>query len=483
MSTLDATGLTVDRFPEIVDRIQTTQQAEISADLVYNDNTVIHQINSIVASMAADNAALVEAVYNAKRLSTATGVDLDYLGALKGIFRLNESRSNTSFQRFTGDAGALIPASSLFENPSTGDRFYNQDSIVLSSSECLTANITVLTLLDSTEYTVVVEGTTYAYTSDGSATNQEIVEGLRDVINADSGATYTASATATTLTIASDTNDTISIVVTTYLRVATVTIYGYLEAVNTGRIVAPPDTVTSIISTVAGLTSTSNDEQYILGRSTETDDEYRTRIAIGEGSPCLGTPPSIEAYLLANVAGIGSATVIENATSTVDGAGRPPHSYEVIVTGGTDADVAEAVWYSHGAGIELFGNTSEIYVDPRGRPHTVYFSRPTAINIAIRVTYTAYPEEVLPGNAEELMRTALVEYVNDLGGDVDVIVGRMFSVVYGAVDGLDDVTIETQTLTSPGDTPVGLDWDTARIEIDDNEFASTTGIDIYFVSA
>jgi uncharacterized phage protein gp47/JayE len=482
MSSLDENGLIIDRFPDILSDIESDQRTNISADLVYNDNTVIYQLNSIVASLVGNNAELLEAVYNAKRLSTATGIDLDYLGALKGIYRLPDSFSQTTFQQFVGDAGTLIAAGSLFSNPVTADQFTNPEQIVLSPTSCTQAILEVTTLLNTTLYSVTINDVVYSITSDVSATRQEIVDSLETEITSGGDATFTANSVGETLVLASVDDNPISVIVTTYMSVTNMTAFGSLTAVAPGRVVAPPNTVTNVVSTIPGLDSTTNTEQYTLGRLEETDDEYRIRIGEGEGSPCFGTPPSIEAYLLANVPNIGSATVIENATSTTDVEGRPPHSYEVIVTGGTNADVAEAVWTSHGAGIELFGNTSEVYVDPRGRAHTVNFSRPTPVNAAVRVTYTLYDEEVFPGNGELLITQAVVDHVNGLEGGQDIIVGRMFGSIYNSVAGLDSITVEIQELASPGDTPVGGSWTTTSIPVSDDEFASTTDVDISFVA-
>jgi len=483
MSTLDENGLVVDRFPDIVENIEASQRANISSSFSYQDNTVIYQLNSLFASMVADNAELIEAVYNAKRLSTATGVDLDYLGALKGVTRLGDINSATSTQEFTGQAGVTIPTGSLFANPVTGDQFTNPEQILLSANSCQNATLTVVNLLNSTLYSVTVDGTDYSITSDPSATALGIMTALRDAIEADGDATYTASLVGSNLFITTDNPDNpIEVGVTTYIAVSTVMTRGSLESVVPGRVVVNPNTVTQIVSTIAGLTSTTNPDQYSIGRLTETDDEYRARVAGGTGSGGLGTVPSIEAYLLSQVPNIADAVVIENDSNTVDLDGRPAKSYEVIVTGGAVEDIAEAVWYSKGAGIELVGSQTQIYVDPRGRPREVKFTRPTVVNVAIQVTYTLYDEEAFPGNGEQAMKDTVVEQVNSLSSGVDLILGRLYGPIYTAVPtGIDSLTIEAQTITNVGDTPVGGSWDTARIAIDENEFVSVNIVDVYII--
>ncbi len=484
MSTLDENGLVIDRFPDIIEAQETAQRADISTAFVYRDNTIIYQLNSLFASRSSDLAELIEAVYNAKRLSTATGIDLDYLGALKGVPRLGDIPSSTDSQQFVGQAGTTIPVGSLFSNPVTEDRFTNTSQITLSSSSCLDATLEVVTLLNNTDYTVSINGTDYTINSDPTASALGIMTALRDAITADTNAVYTAALVGDTLKITTDdVDDNIAVIVTTYIAVAEVTSRASLESVSSGRIIVNPNSVTQTISTIPGLTSTNNPEQYTIGRLKETDEEYRPRIASGQGNPGLGTVPSIEAYLLANVTNIVDAVVIENATNAVDGEGRPDKSYEVIVTGGADNDIAEAIWFSKGAGIELHGDVTEVYVDPRGRPREVKFTRPTVINVAIELTYTLYDEEAFPGNGEQTMIDTILANVNTLGSGVDLILGRLYGPIYSNVSaGLDSVTLRSQVITTPGDTPVGGSWDTVRIPVDANEFVNVTSVDIYIVS-
>ncbi len=484
MSTLDENGLVVDRFPDIVETIEDSQRNDISSTLAYRDNTLVYQFNAIYADRAADLAELIEAVYAANRLSTATGLDLDYLGALKGVPRLGDIVSSTDSQEFIGAAGTLIPSGSLFSNPATNDRFTNASQIVLSASNCLTATLEVVNLLNSTDYTVSIDGTNYTITSDPVATALGISTALRNAINADAAATYTASLVGDDLFIETDDdNNPLEVIATTYISVAEVKILGSLEAVSPGRVIANPNAVTQVISVIPGLVSTTNPNQYTIGRLKETDEEYRPRIAAGQGNPGLGTVPSIEAYLLANVVNIVDAVVIENSTNDTDADGRPAKSYEVIVTGGSNDNIAEAIWFSKGAGIELVGDIDVNYTDPRGRPRLVKFTRPTVINVALEISYTLYDEEAFPGNGEQLMREAATTEVNALGSGVDLILGRLNGPIYSNVGtGVDSLTIRSQVITSPGDAPAPGNWDTVRIPAGESEFINITDIDVYIIS-
>jgi len=68
--------------------------------------------------------------------------------------------------------------------------------------------------------------------------------------------------------------------------------------------------------------------------------------------------------------------------------GRPGKSFEIVVDGGTDQDIAEAIYDSKPAGIQTYGNQNVTITDAFGNPVTIYFSRPTVIPIYINVSLT-----------------------------------------------------------------------------------------------
>ena len=184
---------------------------------------------------------------------------------------------------------------------------------------------------------------------------------------------------------------------------------------------------------------------------------------------------------LENTVGVSSATVVENDQITVDGEGRPPKSFECVVSGGTDNAVATTIWETKPAGIETFGNTTIIITDVRGTQREINFTRPAATNIAIQVTYTLYDEEVFPVDGEDTIKQVCVDYTNSLGLGVDVIPQRYFGPIFEAVTGIEGLVVEVQTLVNAGDAPNPANWQTTPIEISATEFASTVTSDVTVV--
>jgi hypothetical protein len=90
-------------------------------------------------------------------------------------------------------------------------------------------------------------------------------------------------------------------------------------------------------------------------------------------------------------------TVWENDTDYTDADGRPPHSVEALVLGGTNEAVARAVWAAKAAGIASYGSTSATFTDSRGVSRTASFSRPTSLlmyaTVEVEVDPAAYEGE------------------------------------------------------------------------------------------
>jgi uncharacterized phage protein gp47/JayE len=151
--------------------------------------------------------------------------------------------------------------------------------------------------------------------------------------------------------------------------------------------------------------------------------------------------------------------------------GRPPKSFESIVQGGTDAAVALDIWLTKPAGILPFGDTAVNITDSSGNQQTINFTRPAAVNLNFEVDYTKYDEESFPGNGEATIAQTVLDITNALTADEDVIPSRYFGPIYAAVSGIDSLVVRVENQASPG-------FQTTRLAIDIDEFASTTSTDI-----
>ena len=223
----------------------------------------------------------------------------------------------------------------------------------------------------------------------------------------------------------------------------------------------------SLNQSIAGVSSVVVEDDGVIGRFEETDAEIKARAknTVHDG---LATLPTIKSYIENNVTGITSVSVFENETSsTVNG--RPPHSIEVMVLGGSDEEIARAIYKSKPAGIKAYGTHIEgdgyLVLDSNGGPHYVNWSTLNTAYLWINVAITHYEEEILPDNYSELIKQAIVEWAQkEYTFGKDVIPLRICVPVY-SVDGIEDVTITVAVTYNSEATP--SQYVNTKIQIND----------------
>jgi uncharacterized phage protein gp47/JayE len=222
----------------------------------------------------------------------------------------------------------------------------------------------------------------------------------------------------------------------------------FASALIVGDIPAVATTITVIDTPITGWTATNNPVDAIEGREEETDVELRSRRFRSVALPAQAIIDAIFAGV-ADVDGVTQTTVLENDTNVTDGDGLPPHSFQVVVVGGADEDIANTIWLKKPAGILSFGNTTVQILDSQDIPHDISFSRPTTVDIFVEVTLTTFDD--YPSDGDEQVKQAIVDYANGI-----LIEGRGFSVS-------DDV-IYTRLYTPINSVP-GHEIDDLRIAI------------------
>lgn len=147
--------------------------------------------------------------------------------------------------------------------------------------------------------------------------------------------------------------------------------------------------------------------------------------------------------------------------------GRLAKSFEAVVEGGSDADVANKIWLTKPAGIQTFGNTSFTITDSQGEQQVINFSRPTPIYIWVTVALTLYSEETFPPNGQDLVAESINTYGNNLGIGVDVLLQRVLAQIFN-VPGIASGAMQIAATNGSGDSPL---YGMADIPIQENEIA------------
>lgn len=447
---LTSTGFVAKRFSDVVSSLQTRAQSVFGPDINVTPESVFGQLISTLSYEIAGIWELGEATYNAYNPLTAEGQQLDDLCAEVGITR--QAAAGTRVQvEYIGDVGTTITTSAVVSNTITGDLYQASVTDSISISDCSEATIEVTTVADATLYTININGNLVSYTSGVAATDITIAAGLKAAFDAvtalDALATCEDNLDGTlTITLLEDfltLSTRLAFVLSANLTAIKAAVVIESVCTTTGIIYAPAGKITTIETTISGLDSVRNRVDGVVGRDIETDTELRLRRIISLKQASAATKDAILAEVL-EVNGVSAAYLYENLED-IEVDDRPGHSFEVIVAGGDDQDIADAIWRVKPAGIQTTNRGSAAGVtvtDSVGDTHTIYFSRPSTKRIYVNVTYTLFDEEIFPAGGASVIAQAVADYGNALAMGKDVIPKRFYGSIYSAVPGLDEVTVE-----------------------------------------
>ncbi len=181
---------------------------------------------------------------------------------------------------------------------------------------------------------------------------------------------------------------------------------------TSGAIEANPSTITRIVSTVGGWQSVTNPSVPTLGTDAQSDPSLRIERALSVGRGGNNQTDSMIGELFA-VSGVRRVRVYENNTGAVDSNGLPAHSIAPIIDGGSNADIAKAIFIKKAAGCQLFAagtavTVNNVYDQYPSNTATIIFSRPVYVDQVINLTI--FNDGTLPANVQDLIKNAVIEY-------------------------------------------------------------------------
>jgi uncharacterized phage protein gp47/JayE len=191
-----------------------------------------------------------------------------------------------------------------------------------------------------------------------------------------------------------------------------------------GPVTASANVLTVITSVIYGWLQVTNPAAAILGSNTETDEQLRARRNQSTATPSQGIIDGIYGAAL-NVPGVTAAVLYENPTETTDGNGLPPHSMNLVIEGGTAADIGEALWLKRSVGSTQIGAQSVTIFDSYGNPHVMKFDIPTAVPIYIVVNGTSLPGYPLAG-ADDIIAALVAWGLANLGIGDEVVQSALY---------------------------------------------------------
>lgn len=251
---------------------------------------------------------------------------------------------------------------------------------------------------------------------------------------------------------------------------------GVFRAEESGEIACDAGTLTNVRTTVLGWESVTNEEAGILGKDIESDYELKMRRldTLYSGRSFLGDVQS----KLSNVENIQSYFIYHNYRNnemTYKGITIKPHSLYVCALGGTDADIAMALYMSNSAGCDYSGSTTVTVTDPWvNQEYEVSFDRPTTVEIDVKI-YVKLNSGV--GNAQGAILSAILDYQD---GKVENIDGLQIGVSVSPFEIASAINIEVPGVfvNKVQIAKHGLTLSGEIIEIKPNEIANISGENI-----
>jgi uncharacterized phage protein gp47/JayE len=127
-----------------------------------------------------------------------------------------------------------------------------------------------------------------------------------------------------------------------------------------------------IMNPVSGWVKTTFIETHKMGRLDETDNELRLKRIQGLKSNGSSTMDALGSRLQ-KIKGVEAFHIKEVG-----------HSFTVIIKGGDDHEIAQAIWQSKPIGVQTEGQITVELKDFLGQPYQVKFSRPEIIPISLK---------------------------------------------------------------------------------------------------
>lgn len=422
-------GLVIKDFSTITKEIQ----AELTQNLGqinFQNNSVAGNIVNILAEREIYIWQLCQALYSSMSPEYAEGISLDYNCALLGIKRLPATYSYVTVQ-VTGENYSTLPiqtAAKLINAPV--DTLYNRVELEINNESCTGIDLEVTTA-DNPIYKIVINNVLTTYTKQETDTTSIIASKLAESLNSKTELSIIATIDESNKNIIHinskefKTNFSYFTETSSSIKINSVTNNVIFYAKNTGAIAIPSNSV-RISSIPEGILSINNFEAGFTGQDVETDLALRTRRRRMLMLNGRATVNSIRAKLM-NLNGVTAVTVNENSTNqTLDS--LPPYNFEAIVSGGSDEDIARAIWEYKPIGIKPYGTTSKDITDSTANIRTIYFSRPTQYYVFIDISITK--NEYFNDESIENIKTDIVENYKTLKLGDTLFCQSLFGLLY-----------------------------------------------------
>ncbi|MBB2918341.1 hypothetical protein [Cupriavidus alkaliphilus] len=398
---------------------------------------------------------LAEGVYYAMYPPTASGVSLDNSVAYAGAKRLAAEPSRCYVVLYGAEGTAVQPGAQI-RHRTTQTLWGIVDGTTISRENAADLRIEVTAVAANSDYTVVINNVPYTYRSGVAPNVASIIYGIAGSL-LPTGLNVESNAAA--VRVFTDGRAAFAAVVSPNLRMASIGTPALAETFDDIAEVALPGDLSQIVTQTPGWASVINLQPGAVGRASENDAQLRARYKYGIYRLGAATLPSISANLKELVPGVLALKVFENDTDEPDEYGRPPHSLHVVIDGGLDQEVADAIFRLKAAGIDTHGDMAMSVLDDGGTTHEIRYDRPHKVYVWAKARVMQLPpeESEFPIDGHDRIQRGIAAAGDTLGIGEDIVLQKLYSGVY-TTPGVAMVDLRLACSTDPTYVPADADY-------------------------
>jgi uncharacterized phage protein gp47/JayE len=406
-------------------------------------------------------------LYASGDVDDAFGIYLDRLVNFVNVQRLPASATRV-YECLWAKEGTEIPSGHLLRM-SSGQTFKITGAAVVSRLTLLGFLLSVEEIIIGRPYQLQINSTVITYTAAAGDTKAEIQNGIAAAVEAAFPGVFETEDTNGGLSVHSKTGlEAFSMASSdASLGFPLLGFYAVYTASKTGPVFAAAGELNEIVSRVNGLESAVNYAAGITGRGAESDTELRMSLGTRQRQ-ATANEAAIRNEIL-KVSGVEYVRVYSNRDiAEIDG--RPPKSYEAVVAGGDEQEIAETIFEKGPAGIQAFGNITKDVEDSEGSHWNIGFSRPVNKYIWIMISYSQNSEEDLPVDVISAVQDNILSWGR---AAIDVGVNLIYQKIYRPVYDVQGISFADIKVAASADlTPPETDeYKHENVEITEVEIA------------
>lgn len=431
-------GFVPKRLDEIRDGINQRIREATGIDVSINPQSVIQVLVTGIADEIAAMWETAQDAYYAMYPSSAEGISLDNAMQFGGVLRERDRRTVYNL-KCTGENGTVIPYGTMVSSDTQPEKFFkcfSEQTISINNFREVAIRVLDISV---DQLMVTVNGESFQYTRKRSDPDQDMLKNFAEAIRP-----YGLTATLEddgTIWLRDDNGMSSNVLYLSENTMVTRVVSNILfQSIEYGKIYIPKGYLKKIYTNVSGLLSVTNDIDPVYGRLEATDVEARQdyiRQVMRRSSNMLDSIRA-ELYSLENVTAVRTW---ENDGDYVDNDGRPPHSIEVLVEGGADAEIARVIYAKKADGIYSHGNVRYPIADEYGNVHDIGFSRPVRNYVWLKIQLTHMEGTELPTNYAATVQGIIAEKGQEFGIGEYITLQRLYSDIYARVPNVVNVHI------------------------------------------